>query len=140
MFDSKYVGSDGYLRDTNGAKFTYTMKEKGVYLVEVNYDTGFAAVIHPVSNGDVFAILPNEYDSTTIAIEKSQEIAVANTLASINTLRKAQGLSTLTLDTTLSELAAYKAKDMADHNYVGHADSQGKFILDTAKRAGIKVS
>lgn len=40
--------------------------------MEVNYDTGFAAIIEPVNFGNVFAILPNEYDRTTIDVETNE--------------------------------------------------------------------
>ncbi len=115
------------------------MTEVGVYLVEVNFDTGFAAIIEPVNNGKVLAILPNSYDFANRTIESNAKSVITDTLAAINTIRTQAGLSALSLDNNLSNLAQYKAKDMSDHGYVGHPDSQGVFILDTAKRAGITV-
>lgn len=112
------------LASAKGASFKYVLKEIGVYLIEVNYDNGFAAVIEPVSNGNVLPILPNAYDSTLRTIEANQSDGVSDMLDSINLIRKGVGLSPLELDETLTKVAEYKAKDMADRNYVGHADSQ----------------
>lgn len=130
----------GILDVSNGANFSYLMKEEGVYLVEVNYDNGFAAIIEPVIHGNVLAILPNEYDFSNREIETSTIAAVNQTLASVNAVRKKAGLNPVEMDNTLSKVAQFKAKDMSDNNYVGHIDSQGEYIRETAKRAGFAIA
>jgi uncharacterized protein YkwD len=49
------------------------------------------------------------------------------------------GSPTLTLDSTLSKLAMIKAQDMANNNYVWHADSKWVHILGTAKNNNIVI-
>lgn len=110
-----------------------------MYLIEVNFDTGFAAIIEPVVHGNVLAILPNEYDFSNRTLETSVKTAISQTFASINEVRKKAGMTELSLDTTLAQIAQFKAQDMADNNYVGHVDSEGVYIRDTAKRAGIVI-
>jgi uncharacterized protein YkwD len=92
-----------------------------------------------VSYGNVLPILPNAYDFASRTIETRSQSVIDATLTSLNSLRSKAGLKPLVLDPTLSKLALFKAKDMADHNYVGHQDSQGGYILETAERAGISL-
>lgn len=129
----------GVLSSSNDVNFSYLMKEEGVYLVEVNYESGFAAIIEPVVYGNVLAILPNEYDFSNRELETSVTTAINQTLESINVIRKKAGLKEVAIDGTLAKLAQYKAKDMSDNNYVGHIDSEGDYIRETGKRAGITV-
>lgn len=138
-FDPKYLATDGTLAINNGAYFTYSMREVGVYLVEVNYDTGFAAVVTPVTYGPAFPILPNILDLTSRSVESTTTGIVDRTLENINSLRAKQSLGTLTVDPTLTRLAQAKADDMGINNYVGHTDSTGVKIDGTAKRLGIPL-
>ena len=132
--------TDGILDSPSGASLSYSMTEVGTYLVEVNYDTGFPAYIVPVNNGDVLSVLPNAFDLVDREITTTAPVATQNILASINLIRSKQGLDPLVSDATLGALAVIKAQDMSDHGYVGHTDSQGGHIRDTAKRNGITVT
>ncbi len=138
-FDAAFTGPNGALANTNGAKLTHKLTEDGVYLVEVLYDTGFAAYLGPVMNGKVLPILPNVYDLASKDVSTDVASAQSDMLASINAIRKKRGLSPVALDANLNRLANFKAQDMADNNYVGHVDSQGGYIVDTAKRAGVEL-
>lgn len=139
QFGESQMGSKGNLAITKGANFSYAMKEDGVYLFEVNFENGFAAIIEPVINGNVLAILPNEFDYANRTIESSIATAMDQTLDSINKVRKKAGLEAVKIDATLARLAQYKAQDMSDNNYVGHVDSEGEYIRDTGKRIGIEI-
>jgi rare lipoprotein A (peptidoglycan hydrolase) len=139
-FGADHVGSANKLSTAKGASFSYPLTDDGVYLVEVNYDTGFAAIIEPVLHGDVLAILPNEYDFSNRAIETDATRASNQVFDSINAVRKQAGLPALQLDPTLSRLAQIKAQDMSDNDYVGHVDSEGVYIRDTGKRVGIDIA
>lgn len=88
LFPKSYIGTKGNLSTSQGASFSYVMKEVGVYLFEVNYETGFPAIIEPVVNGNVLAILPNEFDFVDRSIESSQSLVVSQTLDSINKIRE----------------------------------------------------
>lgn len=127
------------LATRDGARFTYNLTENGVYLVEVLYDTGFAAYLAPVQNGKVLSILPNVYDLASKEMTTNIPWETTQMLASINAARAKKNLPTLILDSELSRLALFKAKDMADNNYIGHTDSQGGSILDTATRANVTI-
>jgi uncharacterized protein YkwD len=130
--------SDVLLSPAN-ASFGYTMRDPGVYLVEVNYDTGFAASITPITYGSTLAILPNAIDQVNRKIESSVNgVAEANRV-SINGLRAQAGVGSLASDATLTRLAQAKAEDMATNNYVGHTDSRGDSIGGLAKRLQIAI-
>ncbi len=88
LFPKSYIGTKGNLSTSQGASFSYVMREVGVYLFEVNYETGFPAIIEPVVNGNVLAILPNEFDFVDRSIESSQSLVVSQTLDSINKIRE----------------------------------------------------
>lgn len=109
-------------------------------MVEVLYDTGFAAYFGAVTKGKVLSVLPNLYDQTSKDISSDTATSTSRMLESVNALRKAQGLAEVTLDANLSKLALFKAQDMSDHDYVGHVDSAGGYILDTAKRASVTIA
>ncbi|MFZ4461236.1 MAG: CAP domain-containing protein [Patescibacteria group bacterium] len=123
-FESRYLGTDGSLASNDGAKFSYNLTENGVYLVEVLYDTGFAAYLAPIQNGKVLSILPNVYDLASKDMTTNIPWETTQMLASINAIRAKKNLPALVLDAELSRLALFKAKDMADNGYVGHTDSQ----------------
>jgi uncharacterized protein YkwD len=115
------------------------MRDPGVYLVEVNYDTGFAASITPVVYGQTLALLPNALDLTSRTIEASVNGAASTNRESINILRKTVGVGPLIYDATLTRLAQAKADDMATNNYVGHTDSYGDTIGGLAERLQIAL-
>jgi uncharacterized protein YkwD len=121
------------------ASFNYTMKEPGVYLVEVNYDTGFAASITPVTYGATLAILPNVLDTIDRKVESSAAGVAESNRAAINALRTRAGAWLLASDATLTRLAQAKADDMAAGNYVGHTDSRGESIVGLAKRLQMTI-
>ncbi len=128
------------MTDTRLARATYTLTEPGVYLIEVNYTSGFAAAIEPIVYGAAFSILPNVYDTTPRSMIISSSQAVSRILDAINAIRLEQGLSPVKLDPTLTKLAQYKADDMNTNNYVGHTDSLGETISASARRMGLKLT
>ena len=138
-FENAPKSASEVLLSPANASFGYTMRDPGVYLVEVNYDTGFAASITPISYGSTLAILPNALDTTERKIESSTNGVAETNRAAINTLRTRSGVGILASDATLNRLAQAKADDMTANNYVGHTDSRGDNIAGLAKRLQIAI-
>lgn len=140
-FAASDLDTDGAIVRGRKASLDVPLPDAGQYIVEVMYSTGFPAFNGPVvSKTNVVAIMPNEYDAVTKETDSSLTDVVPNALRFINAIRKKTGKSPLQTDSTLAELARFKANDMADHNYVGHDDSTGVKITGTAKRAGIVIT
>lgn len=110
--------------------------------MEVNYETGFAALNTPVLRGSILPLLSNPSD----AIEKSNIVSMTSqeaqkkSLSMLNDFRASLGMTKLETSTTLTKLAMIKAQDMADNNYIGHVDSSGTRILGMAKRNKIEIT
>ena len=109
-------------------------------MVEVNYDTGFAAFNGPVYLGAMLPILPNEIDALSKDLAQDISTAKKEGFEYVNVLRKKAELPPLTEDATLNSIALVKANDMAEHDYIGHTDSNGGTISETAKKAGIHIT
>lgn len=140
-FDRADLDTDGYMKRGRVFEKTIPLKQVGVYLVEVNYDNGFAAYNGPITYGDILAIAPNNYDGTEKKIGSADSLAVASeSLAFVNQVRARSSKSALLLDDTLSRLATIKANDMAANNNLSHTDSHGDKISGTAKRNSIKIA
>lgn len=137
-FGAESIDTDRYLK--RGRVFTKTipLSQIGTYLVEVNYDNGFAAYNGPIIYGDVLPLAPNNTDGLQKTIGSNDSSIVAEeSLAFVNALRVKSGKSTLMLDDTLTLLANIKANDMAQHANLSHTDSYGDKISGTAKRNNI---
>lgn len=140
-FDSGYIDADGFLKREKAFETTIPLKQTGLYLVEVNYDNGFAAFNGPITYGEIFAAYPNELDDTEKQVSADDATTVASeSLKFINQIRAKSGKAALTLDDTLNNLATIKAQDMADHNNLSHTDSNGDKISGTAKRNNLKIT
>lgn len=139
-FENTPKSASEVLLSPANASFGYTLRDPGVYLVEVNYDTGFAASITPVTFGSTLAILPNALDITNRKIESSTNGVAETNMSAINALRTGLGLAILSSDPTLNRLAQAKADDMTANNYVGHTDSRGDSIAGLAKRLQIPIN
>lgn len=140
-FDADMIDRDGYLK--RGVLFgkTIPLHDAGIYQVELNYSNGFAAYNGPITFGDYLPLLGNAYDVMDKGVEKVNASSVpVSSLAYINTIRTNAGLTAISLDDTLNNLAAIKARDMAANNYVGHTDSKGGRIIETAARNGITIA
>lgn len=141
IFDPAYVDRDGFLKRGIVFEKVITLEKPGQYLVELNYDNGFAAYNGPLVYGDnILPLLPTDYDRVDKKISGTPEAIRLRSLDFINTLRTKVGKSNIALDSTLTALATAKANDMANNNYVGHVDSKWEKLLGTAKRNGIKIA
>jgi len=142
-FEPEYLQSGTQIIKTNTLlEARIPVSEEWQYIVEINYETWFAALNIPVLRGSVLPLLPNLSD----AIEKSAIVSMTSqeaqkkSLTMLNDFRTSLGMSKLETSITLTKLAMIKAQDMADNNYIGHVDSSGTRILGTAKRNKIEIS
>jgi len=140
VFDAANIDTDGFLKRDKVFEKIIPLEKIGLYLVELNYESGFAAYNGPVVYGNFLPVLPNNYDNIQKDISNSDvSIVATESLKFVNNIRSISGKSTLTLDNNLSNLAIIKANDMAIHNNLSHTDSYGDKISDTAKRNNIKL-
>lgn len=58
----------------------------------------------------------------------------------VNEVREEYGLSGLGYDEELAEIARGHSRDMAEHEYVGHVDSEGRDQTDRAREEGYSCS
>ena len=126
-----------------------TLSKPGVYIVEINANTGSAVLNRPIYVGtgipllpDFVDFLPLSYDSTSLkALIKSQpktiEALRSSLLSMINHKRKLWGRSLLTLDDPLTSLAQSHSNDMMTRNFFGHVTPNGLGPQDRAQRANL---
>jgi len=140
-FDASSKDIDGFMKRGMVFEKSIPLKQKGLHLVEVNYDNGFAAYNGPVVYGYFLPVYPNDYDiiEKKIGNENIPTIATES-LKFVNNLRARSGKSSLSIDETLNSLATIKANDMALHNSLSHTDSNGDKIGGTAKRNNIMIA
>lgn len=140
-FDASSIDTDKYMKRAKVFEKTIPLKQTGLYLVEVNYDNGFAAYNGPITYGDILPVYPNDSDSVQKQISNTDDSIVAlESLHFVNNIRSLSGKSALSLDDTLNNLATIKANDMALHNNLSHTDSNGNKIGGTAKLNKIMIA
>jgi len=140
-FDDASKDPDGFLKRGKIFEKTIPLKQTGPYLVEVNYDNGFAAYNGPIIFGDFLPVLPNEYDGIQKEVGTVDgSIVATESLNFVNALRAKSGKSPLSLDDSLNRLASIKANDMAQSGIVSHSDSVGDKISGTAARNNITIA
>ena len=140
-FDVSSIDTDGFLKREKVFEKIIPLKQSGFYLVEVNYDNGFAAYNGPIAYGEILPVSPNNYDRTQRDIGNTDgSIVASESLNFVNGIRARSGKSSLSLDDTLNNLATIKANDMALHNNLSHTDSNGFKIDGTAKYNNIKIA
>lgn len=121
-----------------------TLSKAGVYILEVNANTGAAVLNRPIYVGsflpltpDFADLAPQTYDTATInAIIAAQPQTIdslrTNLLYLINAKRGLWGKASLTLDTNLNYLAQNHSNDMVARKFYGHVNPDG---LDANGRA-----
>ncbi len=120
--------------------FSFTPAVGGLHVVEVNDAEGLAVLNRPLYLSGTYPLLPNPAD---LSDRKPTALGNVNLqrnrwLGLINRDRKTAGLSALTLDASLSDLAQLRADDMAANDYFGHWDAKGRSANDLRKNFAIK--
>lgn len=120
----------------------FTADQDGPYLVEINQNDALSLFTGgSVPNGSL-AILPDYFDLSP-ARDKTLELDAAEAstemLRYLNRERTTRKLGLLKLDSSLSNLAKYRADDMCKRNYFGHVDPDGKNAGDYLDTYNVKV-
>jgi len=105
----------------------------GLYFIEINSSQGLAIYNAPIYIGNIFPLLPDfkDLEDSIDPVSKSQvENHISNLrnelLQLINKDRTRYHLSSVTLDTSLTNMAQAHANDMVLNNYFSHFNLAGK--------------
>lgn len=120
--------------------FTYSPSGYGTYIFEVNNIEGIPILNHPIYIGAKIPLLPDFFDlnerflfDDNLSVSSLQ----SNLLNRINQSRSDHGLTQITLDNNLNELAQLHSEDMADHNYFSHVNLDNQTPDDRRLELGI---
>ena len=139
-FPKAYIAIDGYLRTGILIRQSFQIPDTWVYKVETVQNNGYAYFNLPISRSPYWSIKETMSESQKTTLRTDNILVTKSVLSSINTLRQWLGRSTITIDTTLANLAERKAMDMARYNYVGHTTHAGLDIIAFADSQGIDIT
>lgn len=134
-----YYGST-IIKSGKTFSFDYKATQKGTYIVEINTKQGEATLNCPVYITTSIPLIPDYFDlNQNIDTEPKSNIQTLRTtmLNLINTERKAVGLSSITLDTELNNLAQLHSEDMVARNFFDHINPDGQSPDDRRKELNI---
>lgn len=122
-----------------------TLTKNGVYILEINANTGAAVLNRPVYVGNFLPLIPDFADIFTprlitpvVPISSTDLPNLRNTyLNLINQKRASWGLASVTLDSDLNNLAQGHSDDMAANNFFGHVNLAGNAVQQRATLAGL---
>ncbi len=110
------------------AEMSYKTEANGIYFIEINNEEGQAVVNTPLYPQDTYPLVPSIVDlasSNPGDIEGSLNEQKNRFLELINQARNVHGLQPVQLDTSMNELAQYKAEDMVQRDYFSHWTPEG---------------
>ena len=110
----KTVNKDEYIRVFAGVGDWYIVQVEGDFVGAVNKK--YVKPIYPTRTGNNTSAKPNTNTNTTTSLS-SDEQEVFNL---INQQRQQNGLSALSINSEVQNVARIKAKDMVDKNYFSH--------------------
>ncbi len=110
----KTVNKDEYIRVFAGVGDWYIVQVEGDFVGAVNKK--YVKPIYPTGTGNNTSAKPNTNTNTTASLS-SDEQEVFNL---INQQRQQNGLSALSINSEVQNVARIKAKDMVDKNYFSH--------------------
>ena len=122
-----------------------TLTKIGVYILEVNANTGVAVLNRPIYVGGFLPLIPDFSDLTPqrsaaeIAAVQPNDLTVLrnNLLTLINQKRASWGLASLNLDNDLNSLAQGHSADMVARNFFGHGNPDGNGPQQRETLAGL---
>jgi len=129
----------------SGQSFAFSydkLNVAGTYFLEVNKNTGIAAINHPIYESGKIPLLPDYFDLNPLRYSDApftEESDKTLLLSLINQERAKYGLSQLRLDSELNVLAKDHAKDMIENNYFAHVNLSGDSPNDRATQAGFEM-
>lgn len=122
-----------------------TLSKEGVYILEINSNTGSAIINIPVYVGDSLPLLPDFADltpqlaiNTIIAAQPQTLDGLRNNLLTlINQKRAAWGKASLVFEAELNIIAQGHSNDMVARNFYGHVNPDGDGPQQRATKARI---
>lgn len=118
----------------------FTPKSDLIHFFEINDEQGIAAVNIPVYPSNVYPLIPNPIELSSLKPEPlSQDLVKLQTdmLALINADRAAADLTSVKLDKNMSQLAQARSDDMVKRAYFGHQNPDDLNANDLRKNFAI---
>ena len=124
---------------------SFTPKQEGTYILEINHESGQAVVNIPLYVGNVYPIIPDYQTLLNIYRPVQYEDittvdAYTKLLDLTNTIRTKQGKSPLELNIQLTQIAQTYSADMVKRDYFSHYSPEGENIKDRAEDKGIFIT
>ena len=119
---------------------SYKPTDTGVYFAEINNANGLAAINIPLYPQDKYPLLPNPielYDFETESFGSNIGVVRNKMLELVNNDRYEHEKNSLVIDSSLNQLAQFRADDMAQNGYFSHWDEQGRSANDLKKNFAI---
>ncbi len=134
-----YFGTE-IIEDGDNFRFEYTIKDEGRFIVEILNKNGSPTINHPVYVGNIIPLIPDYFDlnerfffSGNFNLNTLRE----DLLEEINESRSNHGLSEVSMDTDLNNLAQDHSNDMVEDEFFGHINSENQTPDDRRIEAGI---
>ncbi len=125
----------------NGANFSvnYSLADSGVYFIEINNESGFAEVNHPIYIEGLWPVIPDFRASNSFQAISNFNLqqTIDESLTLVNAYRTKYGLDPVTIDATLNQLAQYHSDNMVNNDFVGHVDHNSEGPNDRRTRFNI---
>jgi rare lipoprotein A len=124
----------------SGLTLSYKPTNAGLYFAEINNADGLAAVNIPLYPQNQYPLTPNPIELFGLSsIDLGNDLGALRKqmLSLVNDDRADHGKSALALDSSLNNLAQYRADDMVANNYFSHWDLSGRSANDIKKNYAI---
>ena len=131
-----------YIEKGSTFTFKYYPQADGIFIIEINKDNGAAALNKAIYPSNVMPFIPDYLDLKDQAKTDSR-ISLnsfrTELLALINQERKRYNLTSVTLDSTLNNLAQNHSDDMKKRGFFGHITPEGLSPDDRRSKMNIST-
>lgn len=134
------VGVSIYPSSAADVRLSYTPKSGSLHFIEINDEQGLASVNIPVYPENAYPLIPNPIDLSDLkpeALSSDMKTLENEMLRLVNADRAAHGLGSVSLNSSLSQLAQSRSNDMATRDYFGHWNPEGMTANDLRKNYAI---
>jgi uncharacterized protein YkwD len=140
---STYGGSET-IPAGNDFQFSYTPQTAGTYIIEINKTDGSAVLNSPVYVATGIPLIPDYFDlndnSNADAANFNLSAFRSELLNLINRERLNMRLNTVSINSELNNLAQMHSEDMAERDFFGHINPDGKSPDDRRIELGIETT
>jgi len=139
--DESYKPISEYYNATDTTfEIYFTPTQKGKYTFKIFTQDNKELLSHTIYSQDVWPVLDYKFMKTDSTNQDSNtiEAITSESLVLINDSRKYEGVGTLELNESLSQLAQYHAENMAKENFFSHTDHLNEGPNDRRVRFGIQ--